>query len=351
LIKKKFDSLGSYLLQESCSRLTSAQGQSGVALPLVIVTIVLASTIVTAATYSTYISGRLNASLEQGLKAEYLVKSALNFARILIFADSGSEDSDKDPWRIFERGQSVPAEILAIEDRNVKVDLEISPLGSKLPLSCLLEQGATPTYWYDNFARLFTLLGFDQDDEEEKRGRFKGTVFKPNELVANLVDYVDEGDKSLDVAPYSGIEDQIPAGVFKNRKILRESELSTIPGFTPARIQKLLLYIVAGASCSVNINSASTEVLQAVHPDISQVQAQQIIETRAEKGPFKEYEELSGLISPDALASLRTLQGLRTTNFSVIAKAQFAANTTYLRARISSQGSSSMPKVTQLELY
>lgn len=326
------------------------------ALPLVIVIIVLASTIVVGVTYSTYMSGRLNASLEQGLKGEYLVKSALNLARILIQADTTDEDSPKDPWVMFRNGQSVPTSLLGIDEPNVKVDLEISPLGAKIPLRCLMPSpnNPPPPLWLEAFKRLFESLGFDNDEEADQSGKFGDRVFKPNELVANLVDYMDRDSESLDISGFPGIESELPNGYFKNRDIARETELSIIPGFTAARLQKLFKYISTAPSCVVNVNSAPAEVLLALHSEITSTQVEEIKKYRSsEEGPFKEVSQLEGeYLSQTAFTAIRPYLEVRSSRFLVIAKAEFLANVTFLKAGIDTQrDKGTLPKITSLELF
>ncbi len=345
-----------HLLRKSSPGLASTQSQSGVALPLVVVTIVLATTIVVGATYSSYISGRLNATLEQGLRAEYLVKSALNLARVLIQADTTPEDTAEDPWRPFEYGQKIPSEILNIDEKNVTVDLEISPLSARLPLDCLLQDApGNTTTWLDNFVKLFQLLDFENDNEAENSGPFAGKIFSPEDMVANLYDYMDSNLKSFEMQGFKGvgIEDQLPSGTFKNKKILRESELAVIPGFTPSRLQRLLPYIVAGVPCTININSASPTVLKALHKDITETEVESIVDFRkSNNGPFKDRNQVSTFISPDAYQFINTYLDFNSKRFSVLAKAQFSANTTFLRARVKNDGTKgSIPEITLLELY
>lgn len=329
--------------------------QSGVALPLTIVIIALATTIVVSVTYSTYMSGRLNASLEQGLRGEYYVKSALNLARVLIRADITDEDSPKDPWYIFKSGLTIPTELLGIEEKNVKVDLEISPLGAKIPLRCLVPTTNSPPapQWLDAFKRLFDSLGFNDDEEVDQTGRFENRVFKPNEMVANLVDYMDRDSTSLDVSNYPGVESDLPNGVFKNTDVSRETELASIPGFTPARLQKLLKYVSVAPGCTVNINSAPAEVLNALHFEITPSQIDEIKKFRtSESGPFREVSQLEQYLSQASFQAIRPYLEVRSSRFVVIAKAEFLANVTFLKAGLDTQRErGSLPRITSLELF
>lgn len=303
-------------------------------------------------------SGRLNASLEQGLRGEYLVKSALNLARILVQADTTDEDSAKDPWAVFKSGQTIPLNMLGIDEPNVKVDLEISPLGAKIPLGCLITTSAgnpPPPYWLNVFKRLFANQGFDNDGEPDQTGRFEDRVFNSSELVANLVDFMDADSESLETPGFQGIESDLPAGVFRNSKILKETELASIPGFTPARLQRILRFISASSKCQINLNSVPGDVLVSLHPEISEKEIENIKAFRSgETGPFKQSSELQQYISQAAYTELDQNRVFETrgSRFIVIAKAAFLANVTFIKAEIDTQRSKdSLPKITYMELY
>lgn len=338
---------------------TSRRDSSGIALILVIFVIGLATTIVVSVTYSTYIAGRLNASLEQGLKGEYLVKSALSFARVLIKADTSDyDDPAKDPWYPFRFGQAVPADLLGIQEPNVQIELEISPTGAKMPIQCITDRPAgNPDRWLDTFAQLFQSLGFDDPPfaEPEPSGHFEGKVFKSNDLVANLLDYIDRDSDSLNIGPYQGVESDV-TGIFKNVDINRESELSSIPGFTPRRVQELLKHLSVYNACFINFNAVGEKVFlsldrQLIPDDFANVKLRR---EDPNQPPMTSYNELKAAMGgKTVLDPIQTYLKSGSKQFTVIAKVQTAASVTYLRAllRVVGYSGKDPPDIESIQLF
>lgn len=335
------------------------RSQRGIALILVLFIVALATILVVSLAYSTYLSSRANLVTERGLQAEYLLKSTLNLARLLIKNDKTSEDSKKDPWGMFAEGHEVPISILGINEPNLKVELQIRPEESKLSLAKLVLGGSLgPAEWRDALVRLFQLLNFDNDKETPQSGPFKGRSFSSAELVANLIDYMDPDIKSFDDPNFGarGIEGELPEGTFQNSPINRVGELNSIPGFTPARVQKLLPFVTVVGN-RVNLNLAPPLLLKALNASMGDAEVRRIIEFRdSDKGPFdslNKYSELPNLIGSASYDDIKDLVDVTCAYFEVIAKVDYGTTSYYLRAIISKTSSTggALPDVQSMELY
>jgi general secretion pathway protein K len=245
--------------------------ERGVALLMVIVMIAITSALLVSLAESSFISMRLNRAVEQRIKAEYMLKSAFNVARVLIKNDSTPTDERlQDAWMIlFGSSAEVPPGYLDLQEPNVKVQMVIKSEKGKIPLLSLVS-GSTPDLrWTQVLTNLFQLLGFDNEQRPDigARCRFEQPSFCTSiEMVANLIDYLDQDDQSHPGPPAQGIESDLPMGeTFRNKGILDSpEELLLIPGFTPKRVQAILPLITIESRAKVNANAAEAPVLQAI---------------------------------------------------------------------------------------
>ncbi len=322
--------------------------------------------------YSTYIGARLSTAVEHSIQAEYILKSALNFARVLIQEDtSPDEDGIQDIWGKFSEGTPLPAELLGIREQNVQIELEIRPEDSKLPLSVL--QASPSGDWRQAFASLFRSLGFDEDKNEvDESGYFSGKHFTSEELVANIIDFMDADSENYSPPDNfaEGVEEQVPKGVFPNARITRMSELAGVPGFTATRVRKITPFVtVSGAGSAntpigptnyVNINFAPPLVVKSLHPDITDEQVQQIVAFRSAETPFTDTNkssELQRIITETrAYTFVNNVARAKSTWFQVLAKVSYGTSVHFLRASIYRQpgtntAAKDLPRVFSMELF
>jgi type II secretory pathway component PulK len=245
--------------------------QNGVALLMVIFMIAITSAVLISLTESTFISMRLNRASEQRVKAEYLIKSAFNVARVLIKNDSTpTDDPNSDSWMMFSSSKDIPANYLDPIEPNVKVQMLITSEKGKIPLLSLVSGNTVSQDWMNVLINLFQLLGFDSEERSGDLGagcRFQNPSFcTSTEMVGNLIDYLDRDEESYQNQAVRGIESDLPAGEkFRNQEVLDSpEELLLIPGFTPKRVQELLPLVTIETKGKVNINAAKEPVLQAI---------------------------------------------------------------------------------------
>ena len=315
--------------------------QNGVALLLVLGMITLASVIVLNLSYKTLLHQETSVLNERKIRAEYLLKSALNIGRVIISLPGPNGKPEQKPWRAFIQGQSIPGELLELPYPNVTISLEISPENRKLSIE-QLKSGSAADY-RDIFVRLFDSLGFssDQDLWDDSRGNKK--FFDSRAMVAALIDYVDADQDPYREGGFNGTEAFSSGKPFPNKLPSQLEELGNIPGFTQRRIRLLTPHIstISGLT-GVNPNYASAEVLTAIDPSLTPAQTQTLIDVaRGPSGPltsttiqnfFPNYADPK--VGPRLIFSDTILQ--------IIAKVQIDGNSFFLKSVVASSASSTL---------
>lgn len=339
------------------------RSEKGVAIILALFVVMLASILVINLTYSNYLNARQADIQIKSLRAEYLLKSALNFARALIQYDQTPEDSLQDDWAKFIQGPAIDPSILGLNEPNTYLSLEITPEDSKLPILQLLNASnrQPDIKWRDTLERLFENLGFSNDQEVDTSGPFKGRHFKSQELVSMLIDYMDEDKTSYSSQGgfSDGFESELPKDFdFLNVDIRAVSELANVPGFTAARMQKLTPFISTLGRGTVNINFASPVVLKSLHRLMDDAQVEAIVNFRKSQ-PFTRdnmSSELPNLVgshiySGSGIDSINSMVTYDSKRFQVIAKVDYGNSAFYLRAIILKGNPQEPPKIKSLELF
>jgi type II secretory pathway component PulK len=340
------------------------RGERGVALILVIFVVTLASVIVVNLAYSTYLNARISAGAQRAVQAEYLLKSGLSFAQILLDAAPTSQ-SHLDLWAQFYDGQPIPSSLLGIPESIGRVSLEIRPEQVRFDIKKLAEQPGTQNHkkWRAKFELLFDLLGFRNDTEEtDMSGHFPGKHFPSDDLVVSLIEYMDRDTQSLpEPAGYEGsLKD--PKNAFPNRPIASLSELSAVPGFSPTRINKLLPLITAhgAATGEFNINfitgikTLETIIMQSLSNTFTTADIQKIQQTALSPAPFTGGNDvkigaiLGGTFTTDIAPALFTTTSK---HFQVIVNVDYGTSQYFLRAHVKKDNTGALPAVTSLELF
>lgn len=241
---------------------------------MVIVMIAITSALLMSLTESTFISMRINRASEQRIKAETLLKSAFNVAQVLIKNDSTpNDDPTQDAWMLFNSSKEIPPSYLDPMEPNVVVRMLIVSENGKIPLLSVVNGNTPNAQWATVLTNLFQALGFDGEPRPEigARCRFEQPSFCTSaEMVANLIDYLDQDETSYSGPLAQGIESDLPQGErFRNLGILDSvEELFLIPGFTANRVNAILPLVTIESTSSVsdkvNANAANERVLQAI---------------------------------------------------------------------------------------
>lgn len=330
----------------------------GVALILVMLIVALASIMVVNLTYSTHLDSQTSAMIRRGLQAEYLLKSAVNFARTLLKEDTSPEDAPQDSWAQFVNGMEVPPALLGISEPNIRIALEIRPEESRLPLQVVAYTGARELLLRDATVRLFQELQFDVDNNErDQTGLFPDRHFMAQELVAVLIDYMDADDTNYSSGNFAqGVEEELPEEeAFPNAQITRVGELAAVPGFTPARLRLLMPFITVRGSTHVNINTAPRLVLQSLDDSITESQVSDIIAFReSEGGPFTSQSwksDLDSIIGEPARSKIEAIITTQSRYFQVLSKVDYGMTSYFMRAVLFQQTDGQLPEVKSVELF
>jgi len=150
------------------------------------------------------------------------------------------------------------------------------------------------------------LIGTDGKPSEPDLEYFKRLLVlleAEPELATALLDWI---DADINATFPDGAEDDIylletPPYRAANRPLVSTSELRLVKGYSAELIALLEPYITAlPEATALNVNTASAVVLQALHADLGEMDAAQIIEARGEEG----FTGLDAFLALDALAGL-----------------------------------------------
>ena len=338
--------------------LYSNKQSKGLALILVTFIVALASILVINLTYSTYLGSRISVTAERSVQAEYLLKSALNYAMVLIKEDLSPEDSIKDVWGKYAQGIPLQRDDLLPDTLpNIPLWLEIRPEGSKLNIRELAPRSINqlPSIKIrDLLARLFAnsavSVGYEFDGELYYDGSGKAYQFTSKELIGNLIDYVDQDDLPYDQDGFRGIENQ--NSNFPNSEITRLAELAAVPGFTAARVKRLLPYLTTVDNRRININLAPRVLITSLDDGIDEALADRIIAYReGEEGPIRNPADLQNLIPQAVFDNINSLISFDSGRFQVISKVEYSTSVFFLRADLADNGRKQLPGIKSLELY
>ncbi|MBV5340466.1 MAG: type II secretion system minor pseudopilin GspK [Deltaproteobacteria bacterium] len=259
------------------------KNESGFALILTLVITALMVAVVVEMIHQVYVDTSLSRGFRDGQQASILAESgATGGVKLLQIALSGrSYTSLSDSW----------ATPFKLEDEAGSVEITVSEESGKININGLVQ----PNGEYEPF----TLAALQR----------VGTRLQiPGEVWNATADWID-----IDDLPRSGgVETPYyrtlkPAYSASNRKFMTLTELTLVKGFTPEMLGKLRSILtpysdMAGSPLStVNINTASKEVLAALDDRIDDRMAERIIEERRLQ-PFSSTAQLSRVPGLDTVA-------------------------------------------------
>lgn len=354
--------------------------QRGLALLMVVFVIALASIIVMEMSYRSRYDQKAARVFAESVQADYMLKSGLNFARVLIELPKQvgatntviQEDWLGEPWALIAAAPSLPisgfsGEIrIMIVDNDGKMDLnllakdasETSPMGNLYSISPTNQQTglSDPTsFWKEAFSVLFTRVGFTQEKYDPELHRTPGNIaYESAKQVAIIHDWIDSNSTSHSspIFDADGIESSADKRFFFNRPFAALSEILLVPGFTLERLSKIAPYAVAGNGAQngrkrVNINTAPLEVLLAI--GFTEMQAMEIVEQRANL-PYSQ-AMLEVLVSGNV--QLKYHVKVTSSEFGVYVQVKTPNATKWLRSNVKTIGRTSQRRtsITSAEYY
>jgi len=239
-----------------------ARYQHGVALITALLVVALATIAAVAMATRQQLDIRRTGSLLHGEQAYSYVLGAESWAQVVLARDlreSGidtlEEDWSTQPPVSFVEGGSVFGRIIDLQGR--------------FNVNNLVAGGAPDNDAIERYKRLLRLLELDET------------------LADSLVDWI---DADIDVRFPDGAEDETyllldtPYRV-ANQPLVDISELRLVKGYSVEVIEKLRPFIVAlPEATTINVNTASAEVLSTVAEDLSTSDGEALVEARGEEG-------------------------------------------------------------------
>ncbi len=223
-------------------------GESGIALLVVLLAITLLTIVVIEFTESAQVETHLAFSARNALQANYLARSGVNVGEALVLVDAqigGGGDSLQDVW-------ARPFPPLPIGDGTVA--FRVRDEARFLNVNDMISAGTLRTERVDVFRRLFTILGVD-----------------PRVLTA-IIDWIDRDEIPFptpigaEQSSYFALE---PPVYVRNGPLLTLRELLLVRGVTPtilARLEGFVTVLPPANELKVNVNTAPAEVLYALSP-------------------------------------------------------------------------------------
>lgn len=308
----------------------AAADQRGVALVLTLLVVVLLSALILDFDFRTRLDVRAAGNFRDDTRAYLLAGSAVDAARAILQEDNPSYDGLDELW-------ATPMPQVPVADGTITV--VVTDETGKLDLNTLLTGNGEPDAKRVAVYRRLLEQVVDPDDSDV------------DELVDTVLDWMDPG---LDARPrgaeadyYRGLD---PPYVPRDGLLRGFDELDLVKGYTPdvmARLEPHVTAIWTGQDTGhaagaarhdkININTASVELLTALHPEMTQELAGRIAEDRKDT-PFTSVtaatlDKVIGL-GTDITQQIAPLLTFRSDYFSVLASGAVGDTRRTVRATI-----------------
>ena len=287
--------------------------EKGVALVLVLVVVALLVSLVVDFTYTMQVDMTLAANQRDEIKALYTARSGVELARHTLQEDDTAYDARDEDWALFDEHPGYLS-----EDDEGRFKVVVEDEAAKFPINNLInEEGVINKKKRGQLERLFEVLELDLD------------------LIDPICDWLDPDDTAgpfgAEDAYYEGLSPPYPC---KNGPLASLEELLLVKGMTEEILydndehEGLMQYLTIHSDHSdskININTASTEVLQCLSDDINENLAQAIIDFRQEE-PLKDinYDDIKHLpgMTLDIFNEIRDHCDVKSLTFSIRVEGQ-----------------------------
>jgi len=285
----------------------SIKDERGVALVLALAVIALLVSLVVDFSYTMMIDLTLAANLRDEHKAFYVARSGIEMARHILQEDDNEYASLDEDWAQFG---DHPGYIS--EDDEGRFKGTIVDEASKIAINTLIvEGGAVDTARLNQLERLFELLALDLA------------------LIDAIVDWLDSDHTAgPSGAEDSYYEDLSPPYPCKDGPLATIDELLLVKGMTEEILygsdekKGLIHYLTIYSEGKINVNTASSLVLQCLAEGINETLAQTIIDSRSEE-PFT---DTAAFIRVPGMEAIEGIDGdditVESSNFSIHVEGQ-----------------------------
>lgn len=250
------------------------QRQSGAALLVALITVVLVATFASAALWRSWRGVEVESAERARIQASWILTGALDWARLILAGDLSEDlrhppvtDNLTEPW-------AVP-----LAEARLSTFLDSGAAGAQLDRDAFLSGQIS-----DLQARLNVMnltLG-TPEQQADARARFE-RLFQAIGVSANVLDTLQQGLVNAEKAVSGASQNDAPL------LPVRFDQLAWL-GLDPATLLQLKPYVTVlplqgNQPTPVNLNTASAEVIYAALPDLSLAQAQQLVALRNQQ-PF-----------------------------------------------------------------
>ncbi|MGB5337524.1 MAG: type II secretion system minor pseudopilin GspK [Gammaproteobacteria bacterium] len=253
--------------------------QDGVALITALLVVSLAVVAAVAMATRQHVDVRRTGNLLHGEQAYAYALAAESWAKVILLQDAADSNYDS-----LEEDWATALPPIAVDGGLVNGRIE--DLQGRFNVNNLMGDGSQPSETdLEYFKRLLENLDLNA------------------ELAAALLDWM---DADFEVIYPGGAEDEVylllvPPYRAANRPLVSISELRLVKGFTPEVIARLAPHITAlPERTAINANTATPEVLQALHEEMTTADVEALITDRGEEG----YTVKSVLLEHAAFAGL-----------------------------------------------
>lgn len=342
-----------------------SKDESGLALLMTVFVLALASILVMDFSYRMRFDTRTSRAYCESIQAEYILKSTLNFARLLLELpklDGINEDWLGEPWALIGSAPTLPISDfqgntrLIIVDEEGKIDINSiadpptpnpNPHGGSLveATNPQAQEKANPLqesslFWKNSVREIFIAAGFISESYDPEQYRTLGNLaYEAGQQVAIIHDWIDPDDTSYSNISFDGegIESSSNSDMFFDRPLKSLTELQLVPGMTAERVRRIAPFIRVSDQPSaiirrINVNTAPYEVLIAV--GFSESQAAELAQQRLNLPITKDI--LYPLVLGDPLLAKHTK--VTSSEFSVISRVAMPNVTKWLHAIVSVHG-------------
>ncbi|PTQ88284.1 type II secretion system minor pseudopilin GspK [Agitococcus lubricus] len=308
--------------------------QRGVALLTVLLVVAMATILAVAMVKSQQSFLRRSSSVFSQDQAYLYTLGAESFAKSIIQEDKDNDQNKTNPQDALNENWAKRVPPFPVEGGYVLA--QIDDLQAKFNLNNLWQEGQLNTAALTMYMRLLASLDISPA------------------LASPLVDWLDP-----DNLPYDGDgaeEDWYlrlkPAYRTANHALVSTSELLLLRGYTPEIVAKLQPHITALPTfTTININTASAEVLVASADNLTLNMAKELVNTRPKEG-FGSVElflanPIFSNISADEKQNMTKMLGVRTQYFRVLAEAEIDLKRRVLSVTIARDDSSTIRTISR----
>lgn len=239
----------------------------GVALLSAMLTVTLVATFAATALWQQWRSVEVETAERARVQAGWILTGALDWARLILREDAraGGVDHLAEPWAV-PLNEARLSSFLSVDknasdtERDAFLSGQVSDLQGRLNIANLIDGQAVSESGMTSFSRLFALLGLPPEQLQ---------VLASNLLAA-----------SQNVKP-GGDQNASPASALPSPLMPQRVDELVWLGLTPASLAALGPHVsLLPVRTTVNINTASVEVLYASTPDLPMADAQKVVAAR-----------------------------------------------------------------------